>query len=152
MDLDKIDKQILRFLQIDSQITVKDISMRVGLSTTPVFERIKRLEKNGYIKKYVAIVDREKVDRGLTVFSTVVLRDHTKAAFKKFEVEIGKWDEVIDCFNIAGLADYVLKIVVNNMKEYNEFISVKIGGLEIVGRSVSYFVMNEVKNTTAIPV
>jgi Lrp/AsnC family leucine-responsive transcriptional regulator len=152
MELDKIDRKILKLLQIDSQTTVKDIANRVGLSTTPVFERIKRLEKKGFIKKYVAIVDKEKLNKGLTVFSTIVLKDHSRIAFRKFEADVSKFEEVLECYIIAGNADYLLKIVVGNMKEYNDFATYKIGGLENVSRSVSSFVMAEVKDTNVIPV
>jgi len=131
---------------------VKDLSQRTGLSTTPVFERIKRLEKSGYIKKYVAIADREKLEKGLMVFCTIVLKDHSKAAFKKFESDLSKFDEVIECFKIAGSTDYLLKIVVKSMSEYNEFATLKLAALDTVGRTVSSFVMGEVKNTTVIPV
>ncbi|HRG39606.1 MAG TPA: Lrp/AsnC family transcriptional regulator, partial [Bacteroidia bacterium] len=108
MVLDKTDKYILKLLQDNSQVTVKEISIQTGLSTTPVFERIKRLEKNGFIKKYVAILDREKVDKGLMAFCSVVLKDHSKEAFKRFETEISKLPEIVECFKIAGSTDYLL--------------------------------------------
>ncbi len=150
MSLDKTDKYILKLLQNNSQVTVKEISLQTGLSTTPVFERIKRLEKNGFIKKYVAILDREKIDKGLMVFCSIVLKDHSKEAFKKFEIEVEKLPEIVECFKIAGNTDYLLKIIVKNMKEYNEFTSVKLGHLDAIGRRESSFVMSEVKNTTEI--
>ncbi len=150
MGLDKTDKFILKMLQNNSQVTVKEISQQTGLSTTPVFERIKRHEKSGLIKKYVAILDREKIDKGLMVFCSVVLKDHSKEAFNKFEAEVGKLPEIVECFKIAGNTDYLLKIIVKNMKEYNEFTSIKLGQVDAVGRRESSFVMSEVKNTTEI--
>ena len=150
MTLDKTDKYILKLLQDNSQVTVKEISIQTGLSTTPVFERIKRLEKNGFIKKYVAILDREKIDKGLMPFCSIVLKDHSKEAFKRFETDIARLPEIVECFKIAGSTDYLLKIIVKNMKEYNEFTSTKLGQLDAVGRRESSFVMGEVKNTTEI--
>ena len=152
MELDKIDKQILQLLQNDSQITVKDIAMRTGLSTTPVFARIKQLEKKGIIKKYVALVDRGKLDRGLTIFCIIVLNDGSKSTYKKFETDIAKIEEVIECYKIAGNIDYLLKIVAKNIQEYNDIINLKIVSLDTVRNTVTNFVMAEFKNTTVIPI
>ncbi len=151
MELDKIDKQILHLLQNDSQITVKDIAIRTGLSTTPVFERIKRLEKKGIIKKYVALVDREKLGRGLTIFCIIVLKDSSKSTFKKFEADITKIEEVVECYKIAGNIDYLLKVVAKDIQEYNDVINIKIVSSDTVSNTVSNFVMAEFKNTTVIP-
>jgi Lrp/AsnC family leucine-responsive transcriptional regulator len=132
-------------------VTTKDISLKLHLTTTPVHERIKRLEKDGYIKKYVAILEKEKLDRGLTVFCNVSLKQHTNENGKKFVQEIQSIPEVVECYNIAGDYDFLLKILVKDMPAYQQFVLGELGSLKSIGSVKSVFVMGEIKHTTSVP-
>ncbi len=149
--LDSIDKSILKMLQENAHITNREISLKLHRTTTPVHERIKRLEKDGYIKKYVAILDKEKLDKGLTVFCNVSLKQHTNENGKKFVQEIQSIPEVVECFNIAGDYDFLLKILVKDMPAYQKFVLGVLGTLKSIGSVKSVFVMGEIKHTTAVP-
>ncbi|SHJ66164.1 Lrp/AsnC family transcriptional regulator, leucine-responsive regulatory protein [Arenibacter nanhaiticus] len=151
-DLDKIDIQILNLLQHNSNLTTKELSNKVNLSTTPVFERVKRLEKNGYIKKYVAILDAEKLDKGLTVFCNITLKQHTKEIGNKFVRDIAAIKEVTECYNISGDYDFLLKVMVKDMKHYQDFVLNSLGSVKNIGSAHSTFVMGDIKNTYAVPI
>jgi Lrp/AsnC family leucine-responsive transcriptional regulator len=148
---DTIDRDILKMLQEDAHLTNREISLQLHLTTTPVHERIKRLEKEGFIKKYVALLDKEKLDRGLTVFCNVSLKQHTKENGKKFVAEIQSLPEVVECYNIAGDYDFLLKILVKDMPAYQTFVLSGLGSLKSIGSVKSIFVMGEIKHSTAIP-
>lgn len=149
--LDKIDKSILKMLQEDAHITNREISLKLHLTTTPIHERIKRLEKEGYIKKYVALLDKEKLEKGLTVFCNVSLKQHTSENGKKLVKEIQSIPEVVECYNIAGDYDFLLKILVKDMPAYQKFVLGVLGTLKSIGSVKSIFVMGEIKQTTGIP-
>ena len=149
--LDTIDSEILRMLQEDAQLPTRDISLKLHLTTTPVHERIKRLEKDGYIKKYVALLDKEKLERGLTVFCNVSLKQHTNENGKKFVQEIQSLPEVVECYNIAGDYDFLLKILVKDMPAYQKFVLGGLGSLKSIGSVKSIFVMGEIKHSTSVP-
>ena len=149
--LDAIDKSILKMLQEDAHITNREISLQLHLTTTPVHERIKRLEKDGYIKKYVAILDKEKLDKGLTVFCNVSLKQHTNENGKKLVQEIQSIPEVVECYNIAGDYDFLLKILVKDMPAYQKFVLGVLGTIKSIGSVKSVFVMGEIKHTTSVP-
>lgn len=149
--IDSIDKDILRMLQEDAHITNREISLKLHLTTTPVHERIKRLEKDGYIKKYVAILDKEKLEKGLTVFCNVSLKQHTNENGKKLVQEIQSIPEVVECYNIAGDYDFLLKILVKDMPAYQKFVLGVLGTLKSIGSVKSIFVMGEIKHTTSVP-
>lgn len=149
--LDVIDKDILKMLQKNAHITNREISLQLHLTTTPVHERIKRLEKDGYIKKYVAILDKEKLDKGLTVFCNVSLKQHTNENGKKFVLEIQSIPEVVECYNIAGDYDFLLKILVKDMPAYQRFVLGVLGTLKSIGSVKSVFVMGEIKHSTSVP-
>ena len=133
--LDKVDLLILRTLQENARLTTKELAARVNLSSTPVFERLRRLENSGYIKKYIAVLDAEKLNQGFIVFCNVKLR--------RMNREI---PEVTECYNISGSYDYLLKIHAPNMKYYQEFILNVLGTIESLGSIESTFVMDEVKH------
>lgn len=149
--IDAIDKDILRMLQEDAQITNREISLKLHLTTTPVHERIKRLEKDGYIEKYVALLDKEKLEKGLTVFCNVSLKQHTNENGKKLVKEIQSIPEVVECYNIAGDYDFLLKILVKDMPAYQKFVLGVLGTLKSIGSVKSIFVMGEIKHTTSVP-
>ena len=137
--LDKVDLQILRTLQSNARLTTKELAASVSLSSTPVFERLKRLENGGYIKKYIAVLDAEKLNQGFVVFCSVKLRRLNK--------EIAA---VTECYNISGSYDYLLKIHAPNMKYYQEFILNVLGTIDSLGSLESTFVMDEVKHEYGI--
>ena len=148
--LDKVDLQILRTLQDNARLTTKELAARVSLSSTPVFERLKRLENSGYIKKYIAVLDAEKLNQGFVVFCSVKLVRLNKDIAFEFTRIIQEIPEVTECYNISGDYDYLLKIHAPNMKYYQEFIINVLGTIESMGSLMSTFVMDEVKHDYGI--
>ena len=148
--LDKTDLQILRIVQDNSRLTTKELAARVSLSSTPVFERLKRLESNGYIKKYIAVLDAEKLNQGFVVFCSVRLTRLNKDIASAFTRIIQDIPEVTECYNISGDYDYLLKIHAPNMKHYQEFILNVLGTIDSLGSLRSTFVMDEVKHEYGI--
>ena len=148
--LDAVDLQILRALQENARLTTKELAARVNLSTTPVFERMRRLERNGYIKQYVAVLDAEKLGRGFTVFCSVKLKQMNRSIAQDFISVVKDIPQVAECYNMSGEYDYLLKIQAPDMKYYNEFIINVLGTIDSIGSILSSFVMNEIKNTHAL--
>ena len=148
--LDKVDLQILRTLQDNARLTTKELAARVSLSSTPVFERLKRLENSGYIKKYIAVLDAEKLNQGVVVFCSVKLVRLNKDIAFEFTRIIQEIPEVTECYNISGDYDYLLKIHAPNMKYYQEFILNVLGTIDSLGSLRSTFVMDEVKHDYGI--
>jgi DNA-binding Lrp family transcriptional regulator len=144
---DKKDLAILRLLQENARITIKEISDKVHLSTTPVHERIKRMEESGVIKQYATLVDHTKVKKGLMVICYVSLRQHSKNAGDKFIKTIRELNEVIECYNISGEFDFMLKVVCEDMNAYYDFHVNKLSQLENMGHVQSVFVMGIIKET-----
>jgi len=149
--LDQTDISLLKYLQEDSTLTTKELALKLHLTPTPVHERIKRLEKDGYIKKYVALLDNQKLNKGLVVFCNVTLRQHQKDIGKKFVKDIISLKEVTECYNTSGDYDFMLKVMVKDMPEYQNFIMNKLASIENIGSTHSMFVMGEIKNTTSLP-
>jgi len=147
LSLDSKDLFILSLLQQNARMTVKEISEKVHLSTTPVHERIKRMEAEGVIKQYAAIVDYSKVKRGLMVICYVSLKEHSKNAGVKFIKMINTLNEVIECYNISGEFDFMLKVVAENMDAYYDFHVNKLSPIENMGHVQSVFVMGIIKQT-----
>ena len=147
LTLDEKDRAILRLLQHNARITVKEISDKVHLSTTPVHERIKRMEDAGVIKQYATLVDHAKVKKGLMVICYVSLRQHNKNAGTKFIKLIQEMNEVIECYNISGEFDFMLKVVVEDMDAYYNFHVNKLSESENIGHVQSVFVMGVIKQT-----
>lgn len=152
MKLDTIDLRILKILQNNSDLTTKELAAKVNLSPTPVFERVKKLQKEGYIKKYVAILDAEKLDKSLIVFCNVTLKEHTREIGNQFVKDIMTLDEVTECYNISGDYDFLLKVLVKDMKHYQNFVLNHLGSVQNIGSAHSTFVMGEIKNTYSIPI
>ncbi|MDE5956197.1 MAG: Lrp/AsnC family transcriptional regulator [Bacteroidales bacterium] len=149
--LDNIDLKILRELQKDAKLTVKELAAKVNLSPSPVFERQKRLEKDGYIKGYMAVVDPVKSGNGIMVLCNVRLKHHNKEFSRQFTSVIADIDEVVECFNTSGEYDYQLKIYARNMAHYQEFVLGTLGDLDCIGSLHSIFVIGEVKNSRIVP-
>lgn len=148
--LDKIDLQILRVLQENARLTTKELAARVSLSSTPVFERLKRLEANGYIKKYMAIVEAEKLHQGFIVFCKVKMTRLNRDIAQDFSRIVQGIPEVTECYNISGSYDYLLKIHAKDMKHYQAFILNVLGTIEHLSSLESVFVMDELKHTYGI--
>lgn len=144
--LDDIDLQILRLLQKRAKLTTKELADAVNLTPTPVFERQKRLEKLGYIRKYVAVLDPEKLGQSLLVFCKVKLKQMNHEIADAFTRRIARIPEVIECYNTSGQYDYLLKVRAADMKQYQEFVLNKLGEIESLASLESTFVMSEVKN------
>jgi len=150
--LDAVDRAILEMLQKDAFLTTKEMAAQLNLTTTPVFERVKRLEREGYIDGYTALLNRKKVGLPMMVFCDVSLKEHNREYLLRFEHQIAALPEVIECHHMAGAFDYLLKVVARDMDDYQYFVKEKLAALENIGRVQSYFVMSEVKNTTVVPV
>ena len=145
--LDSKDLAILRLLQANARVTVKEIADKVGLSTTPVHERIKRLEEEGVITQYATLVNPHKVKKGLTVICYVSLKQHNKNAGARFIKSILEMHEVIECYNISGEFDFMLKVVEENMDSYYDFHVNRLSQIENMGNVQSVFVMGVIKQT-----
>lgn len=145
--LDKKDLAILKLLQQNARITTKEIAEQVNLSTTPVHERIKRMEEAGVIKHYATLVDHAKVKKGLMAICYVKLKLHNKNAGTKFIKTINELNEVIECYNISGEFDFMLKVVSENMDDYYNFHVNKLSEAENIGHVQSVFVMGVIKQT-----
>jgi Lrp/AsnC family leucine-responsive transcriptional regulator len=146
IQLDKIDKKILSILSSNSKLGNKEIAAEIGLSITPTFERIKRLERHGVIKNYVAILDKKKIDKGLHVLCQVSLKAHNLDLLLGFEDEIVHLHEVNSCYHIAGNYDYLLSIEVKDMDEYQEFLKQKLASIPNIANVQSSFVMSTLKS------
>uniref|UniRef100_UPI003FF102B8 Lrp/AsnC family transcriptional regulator n=2 Tax=Alloprevotella sp. TaxID=1872471 RepID=UPI003FF102B8 len=144
--LDAVDMEILRALQKNARLTTKELAAMVNLSTTPVFERVKRLEQRGYIKGYVAVLDAEKLGRGFVVFCSVKMRRIGREIAEDFARVVRSIPEVTECYNISGSYDYLLKIHAPNMKYYQEFVLNILGNIDHLGSLESTFVMDEIKH------
>lgn len=149
--LDAMDRRILKMLQDDGKITIKEMAHQLGMTNTPVFERVKRLERDGFIKQYAAILDRQKIGLHMVVYCTVSLKVHHAVFLERFEEEVTCLEEVVECYHIAGMFDYLLKVVVKDMEVYRHFVSKKLAALENIGKVQSSFVMTEIRHSTALP-
>lgn len=150
MIFDSIDKQLLEHLQNDSKQTNKALSSKLNLSVTAVYERIKKLEKAGYIDKYVALVNKNSVDKSFVAFCHIKLIQHSQEYVVKFEREVATLNEVLECYHISGDYDYLLKVLVKDMSAFREFMVKKLTSINHIGSTHSMFVINEVKHTTTI--
>jgi Lrp/AsnC family leucine-responsive transcriptional regulator len=146
--MDATDKKLLTLLQQDSKKTTKELAIKLHLSVTAVYERIRKLEREGIINHYVALLNRNKINKGFVVFCHLKLIQHSKEFLTIFEQEVVKLDEVLECFHVSGDYDYILKICVKDMEEYREFMVTKLTTLKHIGSTHSTFMIGEVKNTT----
>ncbi|MDO4462469.1 MAG: Lrp/AsnC family transcriptional regulator [Bacteroidia bacterium] len=143
--LDEKDKEILRVLQHDARLTNKELASRVHLSTTPTYERVKRLERTGYIKKYATILDAQKLNKGFTVFCSVKLRQLNSERAYAFSNMVKTIPEVTECYNISGSFDYLLRIQSPDMQYYQQFLLNVLGKHDNIASLESTFVMEEIK-------
>jgi Lrp/AsnC family transcriptional regulator len=149
--MDVIDKKILSLLQADASLTVAEIGQRVGLSQTPCWKRIQRLEADGVILGRVALLDPEKLGLGLTVFVSVETNDHSREWLEHFAAAVSAMPEVTEFYRMAGDVDYFLRVVVPDMRTYDLFYKRLIAAAPLKNVT-SRFAMERVKSTTALPI
>ncbi len=150
MKFDKIDRQILDLLQENGRITIKSMSEILNLSTTPIFERVKKLEKQGIIKHYAAILDERKVGIKQIVFISLTLKEHNRSYLEKFVKEVKGFPEVMECYRITGNFDFLIKVLVKDIEAYETFILTKLSLLANLGNVQSHIALSEAKNSTRI--
>lgn len=149
--LDKTDLQILKILQENGRITIKELARKVHLSPTPVFERVHRMESSGIIERYTTVLNATRLGQGFIVFCSVKLRRMGKEIANDFVDRIKNIPEVAECYNISGEYDYLLKIYAPDMRYYNEFCINILGTIESLGSIQSSFVMNSIKASVGLP-
>ncbi len=152
MHPDSTDKKILALLQENAQLTIKEIAGKINLSVTPVHERIRKLEREGYIDRYVCLLNRRKLGKSLIVYCHITLDKQRKESFEEFNRAISEMSEVMECSVVSGNFDYMLKVMVADSEEYNQFYQFKLSALSSVLHISSYFVISEIKHTTEISV
>jgi len=149
-NLDKIDVKILALLQQNSNRTTKSIAEELEMTTTPIFERIKKLEKQGYIEKYVAVLNHKKLGLKQTVFIGITLQGHTRSYLEKFVKQINNFPEVIECHRVSGSFDYLLKLIVEDIEAYETFIISKLTLLPYLGNVQSLITLSTGKETNEL--
>lgn len=145
--IDGKDAEILRLLQENAKLTIREIASQVHLSPTPTHERIKRLEREGVIRKYVALLDNRKINKGITVIVQISLKEHNKRAAQEFIDAVLDFKEVTECYNISGDFDFMLKIVVESMESFHYFSVNKLSEISGIAQTKSIFVMDTIKET-----
>lgn len=149
--LDEVDLQLLKLLQDDGRITNADLAKSVGLSPPSVLQRVRALEKAGFVKAYTALLDPEKLGLGVTAFAMISLSLHQDMPIERFRKAVLEIDEVLECYHVSGDYDFLLKIVVRDMRAYEALIREKISRIRGIGKINSSFVFGTPKQTTAIP-
>lgn len=149
--LDDVDIKIISLLQSDAKMSIKSIAEKVNMTKTPIYERIRRLEETGVIEKYVALVDRKKVNGGMLVFCSVSLEVQKLPEIESFKEEIKNIPEVMECYLMGGANDFLLKVIVKDLDAYHQFSSGKLAGLKNISQIKSTFVLDVVKKSTVLP-
>jgi len=149
VNLDLTDRKLLNLMQEHAKWTTRQFALVLGLSNTAVYERIRRLEKRGVIRGYVALLDSEKIGREYTVWCQVRLAQHVQDNVRHFERSIAALNEITECYHVSGDYDYILKVQVSGMQEYRNFLIQKLTVIESIGNTHSTFVIQEIKHTTA---
>ncbi|AYL94201.1 Lrp/AsnC family transcriptional regulator [Mucilaginibacter celer] len=147
--LDKIDLGILKLLEKDARLTHKEIAHAMSLSITPIHARIRKLQEEGYIRRYTAIVNHKMVGKGLIAYTQVQLKEHSQESLRAFMDATIKLPEVMECYHMTGAFDFLLRIAIRDMDEYNKVLIEKLSKLPDVGNMQSFFVMSEAKHETA---
>ena len=150
--LDDIDRKILKILQRDSHLTVKELAARVHLSPSPVIERQNRLEREGYIERNMAVVNSHKVGNGIMVLCNIRLKQHTQDLIQEFMDVVQNIEEITECYNTSGDYDFLIKVYAHDMKRYQQFMLNTLGKIDCIGSLHSIFVIDETKNTHGVPV
>lgn len=146
---DETDKRILKLLQQDARLSAKEIADRIGLTVTPTYERIRKIERSGLIRQVVALLDRTQLEKKTIAYCNVSLQLHSLRVIQNFEKAVKKMPEVMECYHITGNYDYLLKVAVADMNEYQQFLTQRLAVIENIAQVHSNFVMTDVKYTTA---
>jgi len=149
--LDQVDRQILHILQRDAKATIKDIGLRLNLSSTPIFERIKKMNTAGLIVKHVTLINPDLVERSLCVFVHISIIDHSKQAIDAFVDQINEFDEVLECHHVSGKSDFLMKMRHKDISTYNDFVLEKISIVPNIANIETSFSLSVRKYTTALP-
>ncbi len=150
--IDRIDRQILDLLQQNARLTIQEIGQQINLSKTPVHERIRRLERDGVIDRYVTILNRKKIDSTLLAYCQVTLDKQTRDSFEIYEAAVRILPNVLECNRVSGTFDYLIKMVARNMDDYNDFYQEQLSVIPGTLHISSFFVIAEIKNSTVVPV
>lgn len=150
--LDETDRKILRILQRNSDLTVKELAAKIHLSTSPTFERQKRLERDGYIERYMAVVNPCKVGNGIMVLCNIRLKQHSQELIQEFMNVVQNLEEITECYNTSGDYDFLIKVYAHDMKSYQQFMLNTLGTINCIGSLHSIFVIDETKNTHGVPI
>jgi Lrp/AsnC family leucine-responsive transcriptional regulator len=148
---DETDIRILRELQKNAQLTVKELAARIHLSPSPTFERQKRLEREGFITRYMAVVDAQKAGNGIMVMCNIRLKQHSEEMIQQFIDAVQNIDEITECYNTSGDYDFMIKVYARDMHAYQQFMQHRLGAINCLGSLHSVFVMSETKNTHGVP-
>jgi len=152
IELDSTDTKILKLLQENSRLTIREMASQMHLSTTPIFERIKRMEKEKVIEKYVALVSPKKIGKSMFAFVDISLKEHRKEAVEEFVDQVIQFPEVMECHHISGNADFVIKVLLKDMEAYNQFVLEKLSIVPNIGHLESRFCLSVRKYSTVIPI
>ena len=150
--LDETDRKILRILQRNSDLTVKELAAKLHLSTSPTFERQKRLERDGYIERYMAVVNPHKVGNGIMVLCNIRLKQHSQELIQEFMDVVQNLEEITECYNTSGDYDFLIKVYAHDMKSYQQIMLNTLGTINCIGSLHSIFVIDETKNTHGVPI
>ncbi|QUB61531.1 Lrp/AsnC family transcriptional regulator [Prevotella melaninogenica] len=150
--LDETDRKILRILQRNSDLTVKELAAKLHLSTSPTFERQKRLERDGYIERYMAVVNPHKVGNGIMVLCNIRLKQHSQELIQEFMNVVQNLEEITECYNTSGDYDFLIKVYAHDMKSYQQFMLNTLGTINCIGSLHSIFIIDETKNTHGVPI
>ena len=150
--LDETDRKILRILQRNSDLTVKELAAKLHLSTSPTFERQKRLERDGFIERYMAVINPHKVGNGIMVLCNIRLKQHSQELIQEFMDVVQNLEEITECYNTSGDYDFLIKVYAHDMKSYQQFMLNTLGTIDCIGSLHSIFVIDETKNTHAVPI
>lgn len=150
--LDETDRKILRILQRNSDLTVKELAAKLHLSTSPTFERQKRLERDGYIERYMAVLNPRKVGNGIMVLCNIRLKQHSQELIQEFMNVVQNLEEITECYNTSGDYDFLIKVYAHDMKSYQQFMLNTLGTINCIGSLHSIFVIDETKNTHGVPI
>lgn len=150
IDIDPVDLKILKLLKKDGMMTNRQIAVELNLTTTPIHERIKRLRRDGYIKRYTIELNHKKLNKNLIVFCNVSLKEHAQQFLTQFERDVQTVPEVVECYCVSGGSDFLLKVIVSDMEEYKDFILNKLAAISNIGSAQSHFVITEAKSSSII--
>jgi len=151
LELDSIDRKILRALQDNGKVSMAELAEKVGLSPSPCARRVRLMEKAGIIKGYAAIIDQKKVGLPISAFASIKLERQREEDLDRFEEAVSRWPEVLDCYLMTGQRDYLMRIVAADLEAYEHFIKNKLTRLENIASIETSFALGQVKRSEVLP-